>query len=261
MSSSIQAPTPYNPLDRLKIWLNGVQFGQTLVPRRLNFSNNFVITEDGNNNFFNIDVVGGGGGGGGPLPTDLAYIDRNNSWSSIQNFPFGSQVNGDNITTNTASLALINKDLTSGTNTFPSSLATLTGSQTLTNKTISATDNTITDASTAAGDLMVSNGTKFIRRAKGTGLQVLRTNSGATDLEWASLQSERVGKSQASGNASTTVFNIAHGLGSNPTYAFIVCSSITNTFTYTTDATNIVVTFTTAPASGTNIVIYWQVIA
>ena len=34
--------------------------------------------------------------------------------------------------------ALTNKDLTSGTNTFPSSLATLTGTQTLTNKTIEA---------------------------------------------------------------------------------------------------------------------------
>lgn len=34
--------------------------------------------------------------------------------------------------------ALTNKDLTSGTNTFPTSLATLTGSQTLTNKTLTA---------------------------------------------------------------------------------------------------------------------------
>jgi hypothetical protein len=33
---------------------------------------------------------------------------------------------------------LTNKDLTSGTNTFPSSLATLTGTQTLTNKTLTA---------------------------------------------------------------------------------------------------------------------------
>jgi hypothetical protein len=36
----------------------------------------------------------------------------------------------------TTAQALTNKDLTSGTNTFPTSLATLTGSQTLTNKTL-----------------------------------------------------------------------------------------------------------------------------
>jgi hypothetical protein len=45
-------------------------------------------------------------------------------------------------TTVTADLStaqtLTNKDLTSGTNTFPTSLATLTGSQTLTNKTITS---------------------------------------------------------------------------------------------------------------------------
>lgn len=42
------------------------------------------------------------------------------------------------VTTLTGSQTLTNKDLTSGTNTFPTSLATLTGSQTLTNKTLTA---------------------------------------------------------------------------------------------------------------------------
>ena len=101
--------------------------------------------------------------------------------------------------------------------------------------------------------------------AKGTGLQILRTNSGATDIEWATLDNERVGKSTASGNASTTIFNIAHGLGSKPTYAFISVaqSGSTNiTKSYTTDATNIVVTFSSAPTSGTNnVIIYWRVVA
>ena len=150
--------------------------------------------------------------------------------------------------------------------TFPvttsDTIDTIAATQTLTNKTINATNNTLTDTSTAAGDILKSNGTKFTRLARGTALQVLAVNSGGTDIAWSSLDSERVGKSTASGNGSTTVFNIAHGLGSNPTYAFAECSSITNTFTYTTDATNIVVTFSSAPASGTNnVVIYWQVIA
>jgi hypothetical protein len=116
--------------------------------------------------------------------------------------------------------------------------------------------------SAAQGDIIARNATQYVNKAKGTALQILRTNSGATDIEWATLDNERVGKSQASGNASTTVFNIAHGVGSNPTYAFVNCSSQTIDFTYVTDATNIVVTFATAPASGTNnVVMYWRVVA
>lgn len=42
------------------------------------------------------------------------------------------------VATLTGSQALTNKDLTAGTNTFPSSLATLTGSETLTNKILTA---------------------------------------------------------------------------------------------------------------------------
>lgn len=76
------------------------------------------------------------------------------------------------------------------------------------------------------------------------------------------LDSERVGKSVASGDGSTTVFNIAHGLGSNPTYAFVDCSSHAIGRTFTTDATNIVVTFASAPPTGTNnVIIYWRVVA
>lgn len=137
--------------------------------------------------------------------------------------------------------------------------------QTLTNKTVNSTDNTITATSQATGDILKNNGTKFVRMARGTGLQVLRTNSGATDLEWASLDSERTGLHTASGNGSTTLFNIAHGLGSTPTYAFISVAQSGSAFIgtqYTVDGTNIAVTFTTAPASGSNNVkIYWRVVA
>ncbi len=58
---------------------------------------------------------------------------------------------------------------------------------TLTNKTINATNNTLTDNALALGDLLKSNGSSFVRFARGTSLQVLRTNSGATDLEWATV--------------------------------------------------------------------------
>ena len=137
-------------------------------------------------------------------------------------------------------------------------------STTMTNKTINATNNTITDTSTANGDLMVSNGSKFIRKARGTSQQVLRTNVAGTDIEWASLNSETVGKASASGNASTTVFNIPHNLGSNPTYAFITVGQSGSTViaaNITTDSTNIIVTFASAPSSGTNnVIIYWRAI-
>jgi hypothetical protein len=59
--------------------------------------------------------------------------------------------------------------------------------QTLTNKTINASNNTITDISQAVGDILVNNGTKFVSKPRGTALQVLRVNSGGTDLEYATL--------------------------------------------------------------------------
>ena len=99
-------------------------------------------------------------------------------------------------------------------------------------------------------------------KGSGTALQALRVNSGATALEWASLDSERTGKALANGDGSTTVFNIAHGLGSTPSYAFVDCSSHAIARTWTVTSTNIVVTFATAPGSGTNnVIIYWRVIA
>lgn len=60
-----------------------------------------------------------------------------------------------------------------------------TSSQTLTNKTISATDNTINDTSATLGDLLVHNGTKYVRLPKGTALQRLRVNAAGTNVEFA----------------------------------------------------------------------------
>jgi hypothetical protein len=77
----------------------------------------------------------------------------NNTITFTGNFTFGLTLTGNTtvtfpVTGTLATLAgaeaLSNKDLTAGTNTFPSSLATLTGTETLTNKTISGADNTLT---------------------------------------------------------------------------------------------------------------------
>jgi len=79
---------------------------------------------------------------------------------------------------------------TNKTITLPNASDTLVGQSTvdtLSNKTISASSNTITDTSIAVGDIMKSNGTSFVRFGRGTSLQVLRTNTGGTDLEWASV--------------------------------------------------------------------------
>lgn len=136
-------------------------------------------------------------------------------------------------------------------------------SQQLTSKSFAVDLNTLNHSVTnAAGDLLKGNGLSFQKFPRGTALQVLRTNSGATDVEWASLDSERLGKATASGNATNNSFTITHGLASNPTYAWVNCSSLHEDFTYTTDSTNITVTFATPPPTGTNnVIIYWRVVA
>lgn len=125
------------------------------------------------------------------------------------------------------------------------------------NQIINATNNTITDTSTAAGDLLRSNATKFSRMARGTNNQVLASTT--TDIAWTSLNSENTGTATATANGSTTTFTIAHGLGSTPYMALVVCSSHTNTFTYTYDSTNITVVFTpTAPSATPTATITFQ---
>lgn len=54
----------------------------------------------------------------------------------------------------------------------------------LTNKTINLTNNTVTDTSIALGDLVKSNGTKFVRFDKGSPGYLLSTNPTGTDLLW-----------------------------------------------------------------------------
>lgn len=68
-----------------------------------------------------------------------------------------------------------------------SNVASTNASQTLTNKAINASDNTITDTSQALGDLLRCNGTKFVRLARGSDTQVLTSN--ATDIYWAAAAS------------------------------------------------------------------------
>jgi hypothetical protein len=69
------------------------------------------------------------------------------------------------------------------------------------------------------------------------------------------------GKSTQSGNASTKVFNIAHRLITTPTSARITAGSsdATGNPVVTFDATNVILTYPTAPPSGTNNLIWnWE---
>ena len=73
----------------------------------------------------------------------------------------------------------------------------------------------------------------------------------------------RTGTASGAANGTATVFNIPHGLGAIPISAFVRPSSVlgsTINYSYAVDATNIVVTFASAPASGT-ITFHWLVIS
>ena len=69
---------------------------------------------------------------------------------------------------------LTNKDLTSGTNTFPSSLATLTGTQTLTNKTLTAPKVNL--------DFNAQTGTTYTLVAADSGKLVRASNAAAVTI-------------------------------------------------------------------------------
>ena len=81
---------------------------------------------------------------------------------------------------------------------------------------------------------------------------------------WAALTpAENTGTATGTANGSTTVFNIAHSIGSTPYSAFVIPSSVIGSsinYSYTYDATNIVVTFASAPSSGT-ITFQWRAVA
>ena len=81
-----------------------------------------------------------------PVPTAIDFDEANAHTTS------SSGVHGltGSVIGTTDTQTLTNKDLTSGTNTFPTSLATLTGTQTLTNKTLKTAREYTTVSATAA---------------------------------------------------------------------------------------------------------------
>jgi hypothetical protein len=119
-----------------------------------------------------------------------------------------------------------------------------------------------------AGDLLKGDGTRFNRWAKGTASQQIRVNSSGTDLEWftpsgaggggGGLQAS--GVATFSGDGSTKVFNIAHGIGATPGFISAEPASdhALGEFKRSKDATNIIITYAVAPPTGTNnVVLEW----
>jgi hypothetical protein len=98
-------------------------------------------------------------------------------------------------------------------------VAVLAASQTLTNKTINATNNTITDTSAVSGDILVHNGTRFVRQAKGANNTFLGVNgSGVVGYYTVSA---------SPGGADTHVqYNSSGSFGGNANFAWNNSSAI-----------------------------------
>ncbi len=165
--------------------------------RVLTAGTNITLTDNGAGGTLVISASGGGGGTPGGSNQQF-------QWNSAGAFAGSSGLvydatnnqpqapNGYAIPSGAFKLSLVAATISTSnkTITFPNATGTVVLTDTvdnLSNKTIVAANNTITDTSAAAGDLLKHNGTRFARFARGTALYYLRTNSGGTDLEWAAF--------------------------------------------------------------------------
>lgn len=136
----------------------------------------------------------------------------------------------------------------------------ISNTQTLTNKTVNATNNTITDTSTALGDLFKSNGTKFVRFARGTANQQLRTNAGGTDLEWftptAQKEFQEVGLVSPTYDGVNKVYTLANAVTANSIQVFLdgqlLRRGASNDYVYDGTTTVTLQTAMEAPNTATN---------
>jgi hypothetical protein len=135
---------------------------------------------------------------------------------------------------------LTNKDLTSGTNTFPTSLATLTGTQTLTNKDLTSTTNTFGALVLNSIAFNAQTGTTYT--LVGTDIYKLVTlnNASAVTLTIPSgvfttgqaINIQQIGAGQVTvqGDGTSTFTGTGTKLRAQYSAASIVCTG-TNTFT------------------------------
>lgn len=121
---------------------------------------------------FLTPVLVNGGGSGYTPPTGTGFVTVSSGATDAASLSFPLAVNKGG--TGVASLTLPASGLVVGT----------TDAQALTNKTIVAASNTLTDTSAATGDILRHNGTRFVRLARGSANQVLATNGAGTDIAW-----------------------------------------------------------------------------
>ena len=128
------------------------------------------------------------------------------------------------------------------------------------NTTATCTCILVTGTTAASWDFDVTGFTSVVPTTRGgtgltaigTSLQVLRTNSGATGLEFATISSTLTYSSgTATGNASTTAFTISSGRTVEDVLVFVNGFQLTPTTDYTISGTTL--TFVTAPGSSAEI--------
>ena len=126
------------------------------------------------------------------LPSDLVYTGKTNTYGDFnQLFRSGRLIlrnpaNSFGYVFTGAAIAA-DRIVTMPLLTAGDTIAVLAFAQTFTNKTMVAASNTITDTGAATGDLLKHNGTRFVRFARGTANQILKTNWLSSDLIWGTL--------------------------------------------------------------------------
>lgn len=104
----------------------------------------------------------------------------------------------DTLSNKTLNFPIISTISNAGTVTIPTGTRTLVARDTidtLLTKTINVNSNTITATSQANGDILVNNGTQFVRLARGTNTQVLTSTT--TGIQWANATGGGTGGSQS----------------------------------------------------------------
>ena len=185
--------------------------------------------------------------------------------SSSITFTKVEPTNSGTVTSIVASTGLTGGTITSsGTIAIDTSVVTtLTGTQTLTNKTLTSpalgtpasgvlTNTTGLPLTTGVtGTLGVANGGTGLT-ALGSSLQVLRTNTGATALEFGTISlTLSYSSGTATGDGTTTAFTISSGRAVQDTLVFVNGFMLTPTTDYTILGTTL--TFQTAPANNAEI--------
>jgi hypothetical protein len=131
-------------------------------------------------------------------------------------------------------------------------------------------------ASNAYDEIAPGTDGKVLKMVSGTPAWADETGGGASDLDdlddvtittpsdddilvydsgdWVNVEpdTEKIIYAEADGDGDAVTFNIAHGMGSEPTYAFVSVMAPSIPYEWDKDGTNIIVTFDTAPADDTD---------